>query len=189
MSATQLEVTPQLTPNPGSARFQLSRTLLAGAGRDFASLADAAASPLAQRLFAIPQVRSVYLGRDFVTVTVHAGQHPLSIAEFVDLAIREHFESNQPAIDGETEAGSGHAAAGSSELARQIMEVLDLKVRPVVAEDGGDIVFAGFEEGIVKLEMRGACSGCPSSLMTLKMGIENLLKEEFPEDVLAVEPV
>ena len=190
MTTEQLEVTPQLTPNPMSARFQLNRQLVAGPGYDFPNAEAAQESPLAARLFKLEQVKGVYLGTDFVTVTVVPGHNPLSIAEFVDQAIREHFGTGEPAYvpSGEGD-GNEHAAKAGSELERQIMEVLDLKVRPAVADDGGDVIFAGYENGVVKLELRGACSGCPSSLMTLKVGIENLLREEFPEDITAVEPV
>lgn len=185
---TALQVTPNLTPNPLTARFAVNRQLLTGSGRDFVDreATEDTPSPLAERLFANPDIRSVYIGTDFVTITVSEGDSPMAHAEFVVDALKAHAASGEPAVE------SGAATTdmeGRSELEQQIIQAIDERVRPAVAMDGGDIVFAGLEAGVVQLQLRGACSGCPSSTFTLKMGIENLLKEMFPGDVMAVEAV
>ena len=156
---------------------------------DFPSSEAAQASPLARRIFATGDVAGVFLGSDFVTVTKTDAVDWAHIKPAVLGAVMEHFQSGEPAIEGE--AGSvGHAEhdGPDSEIVGQIKELLDTRVRPAVAQDGGDITFHGFERGVVYLHMQGACAGCPSSTMTLKMGIENLLRHYIPE-VTEVRPV
>ncbi len=197
-------VTPHLTPNPNSARFSVNRVILRGSGRDFPDREDAEGSALPERLFAHPDVSAVYIGRDFVTVTTENGGNPLGLADFVIDAIKAHIASGEKPVapeprhapdddadddfDGDGDGDEGDHAEAEGEIENRIIAILDKKVRPAVAMDGGDVVFAGYEGGVVMLHMRGACSGCPSSILTLKMGIENLLKEEIPE-VVAVEAV
>ncbi|MGE3851366.1 MAG: NifU family protein [Planctomycetota bacterium] len=189
--ANTVQITPNFTPNPLTVRFAVSRQLLVGSGRDFPTRDTADGSPLPERLFANPDIQSVYVGTDFVTITVSPGDSPMAHAEFVIDAIRSHTAAGEPAVSTPAAGDDGATgdARGTTDLERQIIEAIDQRVRPAVAMDGGDIVFAGLEAGVVQLQLRGACSGCPSSTFTLKMGIENLLKELFPGDVLAVEAV
>ncbi len=156
---------------------------------DFPDLDSANSSPLAERLFALNGVTGVFLGNDFVTVTKQDSIDWEHIKPSILGAIMDHFQSGAPVIHGE-QTGSVHAEhlGEDTEIVGQIKELLDSRVRPAVAQDGGDITFHGFERGIVYLQMQGACAGCPSSTMTLKMGIENLLRHYIPE-VTEVRPV
>jgi Fe-S cluster biogenesis protein NfuA len=178
------------TPNPATLKFLPGRTVLEVGTADFPSAEVAAQSPLAQRIFAVTGVQGVFFGSDFVTVTKADATLWDHIKPAILGAIMEHFQSGAPVILGEA-SGSGHAsnhAAEDDEIVRQIKELLDTRVRPAVAQDGGDITFHGFDRGVVYLHMQGACAGCPSSTLTLKMGIENLLRHYIPE-VLEVRPV
>ena len=182
------------TPNPETMKFLPGREVLGvGGAMDFSDADAAAISPLASRLFASGLVTRVYLGSDFITVTKSDGdwQH---VKPVVLGAIMEHFISNEPIV---TETDGEAADAGpdlksyegeEAEIVEQIVELLDTRVRPAVAQDGGDITFYRYEDGVVFLEMRGSCAGCPSATMTLQSGIENLLKHYVPE-VRRVEPV
>lgn len=177
------------TPNPATLKFLPGQSVLGMGTADFPNAEAAAKSPLANRIFAAGGVAGVFLGTDFVTVTKADGVEWQHIKPQILGAIMEHFQSGAPAIEGE--AGSGHAAnfaAEDGEIVQQIKELLDTRVRPAVAQDGGDITFHGFDRGVVYLHMQGACAGCPSSTLTLKMGIENLLRHYIPE-VTEVRPV
>ena len=179
------------TPNPATLKFLPGQAVLELGTADFPSEEAAKASPLARRIFAAGGVTGVFLGSDFVTVTKADGVDWPHIKPQILGAIMEHFQSGQPVIDGEGSATGGHAAhfdGEDAEVVRQIKELLDTRVRPAVAQDGGDITFHGFERGVVYLHMQGACAGCPSSTLTLKMGIENLLRHYIPE-VTEVRPV
>lgn len=167
------------TPNPATLKFLPGREVLGQGIADFRSAEDAAPSPLAVRLFAIPGVTSVFLGGDFVTVTKADDQDWQALKPLVLGAIMEHFVEGRPVMEGAAE--TGHAEGDSDPVVAQIKELLDTRVRPAVAGDGGDITFVDYKGGIVYLAMRGSCSGCPSSAMTLKSGIENLLKHFIPE--------
>jgi Fe-S cluster biogenesis protein NfuA len=169
----------ETTPNPATLKFLPGREVMEAGTVDFADAAAAARSPLAARLFQVPGVARVFLGNDFVTVTKGDGewQH---IKPAILGAIMEHFTSGEPVL-AEGDAQVGGAAEGDSEIVVQIKDLLDTRVRPAVAQDGGDIVFHGFEDGVVYLHMQGACSGCPSSTATLKSGIENMLRHYIPE--------
>lgn len=181
----------ETTPNPATLKFLPGETVLGSGTADFPTPETGAASPLARRIFAVDGVTGVFLGRDFVTVT-KADQVPWDhLKPSVLGAIMEHFQSGAPAIEGAAANTGGHVAheAGpDAEIVVQIKELLDTRVRPAVAQDGGDITFHGFDRGIVYLHMQGACAGCPSSTLTLKMGIENLLRHYIPE-VVEVRPV
>jgi Fe-S cluster biogenesis protein NfuA len=169
----------EATPNPATLKFLPGREVMGSGTANFASAAEAERSPLARRLFEIDGVEGVYLGSDFVSVSKGEGEwHHLKPA--VLGAIMEHFTSGQPVIEGE-DAAAAAGAEEDSEVVTQIKELLDTRVRPAVAQDGGDIVFHGFHDGIVSLHMQGACAGCPSSTATLKHGIENLLRHYIPE--------
>ena len=178
----------EATPNPATLKFLPGRSVGGARTHQFADPKAATGSPLAQRLFAVDDIQAVFLGPDCVTVTKSPGADWSTIKPAVLGAIMEHFVTGEPLFDTET-TDSGHTAAtGDSELVNQIKELLDTRVRPAVAQDGGDITFSGFREGIVYLHMRGACAGCPSSTATLRHGIENLLKHFCP-DVQAVQSV
>jgi Fe-S cluster biogenesis protein NfuA len=177
------------TPNPATLKFLPGQDVLKTGTADFPSETAADASPLARRIFGAGSVTGVFLGPDFVTVTKAEDADWAHIKPSILGAIMEHFQSGAPAIEGE--AGSvGHAehSGPDGDIVVQIKELLDTRVRPAVAQDGGDITFHGFDRGVVYLHMQGACAGCPSSTMTLKMGIENLLRHYIPE-VTEVRPV
>ena len=177
------------TPNPATLKFLPGQTVLEAGTADFPSAEGAETSPLAERIFRVQGVSGVFLGNDFVTVTKAEATEWDHIKPAILGAIMEHFQSGQPVMVGEAEA-SGHAEhdGENAEIVGQIKELLDTRVRPAVAQDGGDITFHGFDRGVVYLHMQGACAGCPSSTITLKMGIENLLRHYIPE-VTEVRPV
>ena len=179
------------TPNPATLKFLPGQTVLATGTADFPSAESAGSSPRASRLYGVEGVTGVFLGTDFVTVTKGEAVDWDHIKPSVLGAIMEHFQSGDPALaSGGAEAAGGHAehTGEDGEIVTQIKELLDTRVRPAVAQDGGDITFYGFEKGVVYLHMQGACAGCPSSTITLKMGIENLLRHYIPE-VTEVRPV
>ena len=173
------------TPNPQTLKFLPGVDVMKEGVADFRDPADAAVSPLAERLFGVHGVRGVYLGLDFVSVTKGEDVEWHHIKPAILGVIMEHFTAGLPVMKegADVSAAGGHAAAegADGEIVKQIVELLDTRVRPAVAQDGGDIVFHGYDEGIVYLAMQGACAGCPSSVMTLKHGIENLLRHYVPE--------
>ncbi|MFZ1728248.1 MAG: NifU family protein [Albidovulum sp.] len=177
------------TPNPATLKFLPGQTVLDMGTADFPTADTAGKSPLALRIFAIDGVAGVFFGNDFITVTKADAVLWEHVKPAILGAIMEHFQSGQPVIDGDR-AASGHASHDGPDeaIVNQIKELLDTRVRPAVAQDGGDITFHGFDRGIVYLHMQGACAGCPSSTLTLKMGIENLLRHYIPE-VVEVRPV
>ena len=178
------------TPNPATLKFLPGRTVMQTGTADFPSPETAEKSPLAQRVFGIQGVTGVFFGNDFITVSKEDAVDWGHIKPAILGAIMEHFQSGADIIDGNEPAATGHADydGSSTEIVTQIKELLDTRVRPAVAQDGGDITFHGFERGVVYLHMQGACAGCPSSTLTLKMGIENLLRHYVPE-VIEVRPV
>lgn len=178
------------TPNPATLKFLPGQNVLDVGTADFPSVEAAAKSPLAARIFATGGVTGVFFGIDFVTVTKTDGVEWDHIKPAILGAVMEHYQSGQPVMEGDHTPASGHAehTGEDSGIVDQIKELLDTRVRPAVAQDGGDITFHGFERGIVYLHMQGACAGCPSSTLTLKMGIENLLRHYIPE-VVEVRPV
>jgi len=177
------------TPNPATLKFLPGQSVLGSGTADFPAPESAAASPLARAVFAVDGVTGVFLGSDFVTVTKADAVDWAHVKPAILGAIMEHFQSGRPVIEGEA-ADAGHAGhdGADAEIVDQIKQLLDTRVRPAVAQDGGDITFHGFDRGVVYLHMRGACAGCPSSTLTLKMGIENLLRHYIPE-VTEVRPV
>ena len=178
------------TPNPATLKFLPGQTVLEAGTADFPSAEAAEKSPLAQRIFGVAGVTGVFFGNDFVTVTKDEGTEWDHMKPAILGAIMEHYQSGAPIMTGDAGGSSGHADhhGEDSEIVGQIKELLDTRVRPAVAQDGGDITFHGFEKGVVYLHMQGACAGCPSSTITLKMGIENLLRHYIPE-VTEVRPV
>lgn len=174
------------TPNPATLKFLPGCEVLAGEGANFADAESANDSPLATRLFAVEGVDNVFLGNDFISVT--SSTEWKFIKPLILGAIMEHFRSGEPALLEQASAKRGHDAheggesnGSDGETITAIKQLLDERVRPVVARDGGDIVFSRFEQGVVYLHMRGACAGCPSATMTLQQGIENLLRHYIPE--------
>lgn len=179
------------TPNPATLKFIPGKTVLGDGTVDFRDKSEASTSPLAQQLFGVDGVTGVFLGSDFISVTKSAGDEWQHIKPAILGAIMEHYMSGAPAVDSgraAEEEVAGEYDPKDEDTVNTIKELLDTRVRPAVANDGGDIVFHGFKDGIVFLHMRGACSGCPSSTATLRHGIENLLKHFCP-DVQEVRPV
>jgi Fe-S cluster biogenesis protein NfuA len=179
----------EATPNPATLKFIPGQPVLPGDTRDFRSAEEAQPSPLASRLFDVDGVSGVFLGSDFITVTKGSGewQH---LKPAILGVIMEHYLSSRPVL--ETGVGASTPAEdfdpADREIVDTIKELLDTRVRPAVAGDGGDITFYGYRDGVVFLHMKGSCSGCPSSTATLKHGIENLLRHFLPE-VSEVRPV
>jgi len=178
------------TPNPATLKFMPGESVLPVGTADFPNAEGAEKSPLAARIFAVEGVTGVFFGIDFITVTKADAVEWDHIKPAVLGAIMEHYQSGQPVMAEGQMPASGHAehTGEDGEIVGQIKELLDTRVRPAVAQDGGDITFHGFERGVVYLHMQGACAGCPSSTITLKMGIENLLRHYIPE-VTEVRPV
>ncbi|MBC2667411.1 NifU family protein [Novosphingobium flavum] len=180
----------ETTPNPATLKFLPGQQVMAAGTREFASPEDAAASPLAEALFDLGEVTAVFLGRDFISVTAAPGVSWAALKPQVVAMLLDHFVSGAPlftpgdasaiAVPGEAEEDFGEDPA-DADIVAQIRELIETRVRPAVANDGGDIVYRGFREGVVYLSMHGACSGCPSSTATLKNGIESLLKHYVPE--------
>ena len=170
------------TPNPETLKFIPGKEVLASGTAEFKDAQSAARSPLGVRLFTVEGVVGVFLGADFIAVTKGAEKEWQILKPSILGAIMEHYASGEPLLR-EASQGEGENEERSAEspIEAQIRELIDTRVRPAVAQDGGDIVFESYEDGIVYLQMRGACSGCPSSTMTLKAGIENMLKHYIPE--------
>lgn len=186
-SQAPLSVIPEETPNPASNKFTLNRTLLSGVGRDYTSAQAAAQSPLARELFLLNGVSGVYIGANFVTVTLAAGGNWWTLRPLAMQAIESFVATGQPAVS-DSEAKSPPPPQALSAIELGIVQILENEIQPAVAMDGGYISFAGYDKGVVKLHLRGACHSCPSSMVTLKSGIENRLKQQFPE-IQAVEAV
>lgn len=186
MGGMLIETEP--TPNPATLKFLPGRTVMDVGSRDFATPEEAVASPLANELFNLGDVTGVFFGRDFISVTAAPGVEWSGLKPDVLAVLLDHFSANMPLF------AAGSAAAISvpsedamsddpedAEIVAQIRDLIDTRVRPAVANDGGDIVYRGFQQGKVFLQLQGACSGCPSSTATLKNGIEQLLKYYVPE--------
>ncbi len=184
------------TPNPRTLKFLPGREVLGAGSREFAEASAAEGSPLAQAIFAVAGVERVYLGADFITITKADSIGWPHLKPHVLAAIMDHFTSGRPVV-----AETGEAAATDDEadiayegealsIVKELKAIIEARVRPAVARDGGDITFHSWdhETGVVRLNMRGACAGCPSSTLTLKQGIENMLRHYVPE-VMRVEQV
>ena len=180
----------EATPNPATLKFLPGRPVLDNGTLDLRGPEQAAQSPLAERLFGISGVSGVFFGADFITVTKSAGEWP-QLKPMILGAIMEHFISGAPLLaagGGATVETEEFFDAADAETVATIKELIETRVRPAVANDGGDITFRGFKDGVVYLNMKGACSGCPSSTATLRHGIQNLLRHFVP-DVVEVRPV
>ncbi len=182
----------EATPNPATLKFIPGKPVLPGGTRDYRTAADAVESPLAAKLFGIKGVSGVFLGHDFVTVS-RSGAEWQQLKPAILGTIMDHYVAGAPILanDDKPDAISGEGEffdEGKEEVVKTIKELLDSRVRPAVAQDGGDITFKGYKDGIVYLNMQGSCAGCPSSTATLKHGVENLLKHFVPE-IAEVRPV
>lgn len=176
------------TPNPATVKFLPGRVVMGMGTRDFATPEEAEASPLAAALFGLGDVTGVFFGGDFISVTIAPGAEWVAVKPDVLSVLLDHFSANMPlfaqgsaaeiAVPQEEEFADDPEDA---EIIEQIRDLIDTRVRPAVANDGGDIIYRGFDKGTVYLRMQGACSGCPSSTATLKNGIEQLLKHYVPE--------
>ncbi|QYU67157.1 NifU family protein [Leptolyngbya sp. 15MV] len=182
----------ETTPNPASLKFLPGKPVMQAGTREFASPEAAEASPLAQAIFDTGEVTGVFFGGDFITVTAAPGADWSALKPQVVSILLDHFVSEAPLFAPGTAGGFSVPAEddfaveddpADAEIIAQINELLETRVRPAVAGDGGDIQYRGFKEGVVYLQMQGACSGCPSSTATLKHGIEGLLKHYVPEVV------
>ena len=181
-----LRMHAERTPNPNSIKWVMGRRIVEGtASASFEAPPARDVSPLAHQLFSVDGVVGVFFAANYATVSKRDEAEWVDIAQPIVDALRNHLGSGEPAL------GPGYQAVAveaSGDLVKRICRVLDEEIRPAVARDGGDIVFMGFREGVVELQMRGACSGCPSATATLKMAVESRLREEIPEvrEVVAV---
>jgi Fe-S cluster biogenesis protein NfuA len=178
----------ETTPNPATLKFLPGRTVMETGTRDFATPEEAVLSPLAEALFSLGDVEGVFFGSSFISVTAAPGSHWADLKSEVVSILLDHFSADMPLFVAGTAAGISVPPPASfaddpadEDIIVQIKELIETRVRPAVANDGGDIVYQGFDKGTVYLKMQGACSGCPSSTATLKNGIESLLKHYVPE--------
>jgi Fe-S cluster biogenesis protein NfuA len=185
----EMLIETETTPNPATLKFLPGRPVMTGGTRDFATPEEAEASPLADALYGLGDVEGVFFGSDFVSVTAAPGSDWRTLKPDVLSVLLDHFSGDMPlfrpgnagAIMIEDEAPLDDPQ--DADIVSQIKELIDTRVRPAVANDGGDIIYRGFQQGTVYLKMQGACAGCPSSTATLKQGIEQLLKYYVPEVV------
>lgn len=179
----------ETTPNPATLKFLPGEQVMTAGTREFTNDEEAAASPLAEALFSLGDVTGVFFGRDFISVTAGPGVDWGQLKPQVVAILLDHFVSGAPLFSGPDASGIAvpaedadiEADPADADIVAQIKELIETRVRPAVASDGGDIIYRGFREGVVYLSMQGACSGCPSSSATLKQGIEGLLKHYVPE--------
>jgi Fe-S cluster biogenesis protein NfuA len=178
----------ELTPNPATIKFLPGQVVMASGTRDFADPEEAAASPLAEALFGLGDVTGVFFGHSFISVTAAPGVEWASLKPDVLGILLDHFSANMPLFHAPSAGFSVPSDSdyplddpADAEIVDQIKDLIETRVRPAVANDGGDIIYRGFQRGVVFLQMQGACSGCPSSSATLKNGIEQLLKHYVPE--------
>jgi Fe-S cluster biogenesis protein NfuA len=180
----------EATPNPATLKFLPGRAVLDNGTLDLRDATQAAQSPLAERLFGINGVSGVFFGSDFITVTKNTGEWQ-QLKPMILGAIMEHFMSGAPLLNSAEVTSSDSDEffdAADAETVATIKDLIETRVRPAVANDGGDITFKGFKDGVVYLNMKGSCAGCPSSTATLQHGIQNLLRHYVP-DVTEVRPV
>jgi Fe-S cluster biogenesis protein NfuA len=172
------------TPNPATLKFLPGRVVMPAGTANFTEAAAAHVSPLAEQLFALPQICGVFFGADFITVSKEDDGDWYQLKPAVMAVIMEHFTAGRPVFAAGGEGGTADAGdEEDDEIVSQIKELLETRVRPAVAQDGGDIIFHDYADGVVYLHMQGSCSGCPSSTATLKAGIENMLRHYIPEVV------
>ena len=178
-----VNITAEITPNPNTLKFNLGRTLIESGSVNFTDAQRAKGVPLAEALFGIDNVLGIMAGRDFVTVTKKPESSWNTMAEPIIQTLKTLLASGKPLLPADYAATSAPAEhhAANGEIEKRIKEILDAEIRPAVAMDGGDITFYGYDNGVVTLHLQGSCSSCPSSVLTLKMGVENRLKSLIPE--------
>lgn len=184
MTEDTLTIRTERTPNPNSLKYNVGRLLIPGGSANFPTAETAKGrSPLAERLFAVEGVTGVYIGSDFFTITRAEDKDWSALNEGIAPALEAFFDNGEKALTGKAPAAAPTVGQEGVDpkLVEQIESLLDEKIRPAVAQDGGDIIYRGFDKGIVYLEMYGACSGCPSSTITLKQGVESMLRHYLPE--------
>lgn len=179
--ADKVAITLEFTPNPNTLKFVLNQKLLERGAANFPDPSKATPSPFAQRIFQVNGVQGVMVGANFVTITKGPNGDWDIIADEVPKAIESHITEGKPLFVDGFDPNASSASANDTEVERKIKEVLDNEIRPAVAMDGGDIQFGKFEEGVLYLMLQGACSSCPSSIATLKMGVETRIKEVVPQ--------
>ena len=179
------------TPNPQTLKFLPGKVVMSEGTAFFQNIEESTNSPFAKKLFKLDGVTGVFFGSDFITITKHDSLDWQTIKPDILGVIMEHYNSGDKTIvidEGATSKKSLEENQNDTDIVKQIKELLDTRVRPAVAMDGGDIIYDSYKDGVVYLQMQGACSGCPSSTATLKMGIENMLKHYVPE-VKEVKPI
>jgi len=185
MDTNTVEITAEITPNPNTLKFNVNKTLVASGSLNYPDKEKAKGSLLAEKLFEIENVIGVMVGHDFITITKAPAADWKPMVPTVTERIKTLLNQDQ-ALFPQGASAAGHEAGASAvgntgDIEKKIQEVLDNEIRPAVAMDGGDIIFYGYRDGIVTLHLQGSCSSCPSSIMTLKMGVENRLKSLIPE--------
>ena len=174
----KVKIQTEGTPNPNALKFVLDKALLEKGTYNFPDKESSKDSPLANRLFNINSVKEVFIGKDFITVSKLPEANWDTIYDKLIESINKHFDSGEPVVN---KAPNAQNATSSNEVEKRIHEILDSQIRPAVASDGGDVIFDSYKDGVLKLHLQGACSSCPSSVMTLKVGIESMLKKQIPE--------
>ena len=177
----KIKIHTEGTPNPNALKFVLDRNILDSKTYNFPNKEKAEASPLAKKLFEITSVKEVFLGKNFITVSKEQAALWESMYEKVISVISKHFESGEKIVFEDKFDTTNDKETMGNNVVGKILEILDSKIRPAVAGDGGDVIFDSYEDGILRLHLQGSCSHCPSSIMTLKSGIEAMLKREIPE--------
>ncbi len=180
-TSNALDIRAEITPNPNTLKFNINRTLIESGSLNFPDKEKARGVTLPETLFGIESVLGVMVGRDFVTVTKLPGANWNLMVEPIITALKKLFESGKVSFAPGSGIPDGAHGGGDTEIEKRIRQILDDEIRPAVAMDGGDITFHGYDNGIVTLHLQGSCSSCPSSVMTLKMGVENRLKSLIPE--------
>jgi Fe-S cluster biogenesis protein NfuA len=179
--STEVYVSLEFTPNPNTLKYSVNRELVEQGAVNFLRKEDAERrSPLATKLFSVEGIAGVMIGRGFVTVTKTEEGDWDVVHKSTSTLIEDHLKRNEPVLLGDVQDQNGHKG-GETEVEKKIREILDTEIRPAVAMDGGDITFEKYEDGVVYLYLQGSCSGCPSSTMTLKQGIETRLQQAIPE--------
>ena len=173
----EIKIHTEGTPNPNALKFVLSKVILESGSANFPDKNSSSNSPLAQKLFEVTSVKEIFFGRDFITVSKTAESAWDDIYDALLKIINNHFESGEQILL----KSKVTSLKGSNDIEQKIHEILDAQIRPAVASDGGDVIFDSYKDGILKLHLQGSCSHCPSSIMTLKVGIESMLKKAIPE--------
>jgi Fe-S cluster biogenesis protein NfuA len=183
MNEQPISITLEFTPNPNTLKFMVNRNLVERGAANFTEVERAEHCPLALKLFQVSGVQAVMVGSNFVTITKSSEGDWDLLAEKVPSTLENHLKSGEAHFDAEWvwETAPSTGSGGNSEIEQKVREVLDRDIRPAVAMDGGDITFGKFEDGIVYLHLQGSCSSCPSSVATLKMGVEARLRDQIPE--------